>query len=181
MTWKSLRGGPGGYASTPILSRTRVTIATTPAIDPAATKRDALINALYLELVRERDEAALAGVGAAPTARGDLWRTWERYARWHLDHRDAANFILQCEASGILSEETRARQQETEAARLPTYREGIERGLLRDQPVQVFWAHFMGPIVVLSHMRDVGEIEVTDEILRRTFEGVARSVMQGTP
>ena len=140
--------------------------------------KDALINELYLELVRERDQAALAGVGAERAGHDGLRLVWERYARWHLDHRDAANFILQCESSGILSEETCAWREGTAAARLPAYAEGIERGLLRDQPVQVFWAHFMGPILVLSHMRDLGEIEVTDEVLRLTFEGVARSVVR---
>ena len=140
--------------------------------------KDALINELYLGLVRERDEAALSDVGAERADRGGLRRVWERYARWHLDHRDAANFILQCVSSGILSEETGAWRERTGAARLPAYVEGIERGLLLDLPVQVFWAHFMGPILVLSHMRDLGEIEVTDEILRLTFEGVARSVVR---
>jgi hypothetical protein len=65
------------------------------------------------------------------------------------------------------------------AAGLAMYREGIEQGMLRDVPVTVFWAHFMGPILVLSHLRDTGEIEVTEGLLRQTFEGVARSVLRG--
>ena len=142
------------------------------------SSKDELINALYLELVRDRDDSALLAYRPADSPREALWRAWERYARWHLDHPDASNFILQCEASGIISDETRAVRQEMGAAGLLTYREGIEGGTLRDLPVQVFWAHFMGPILVLSHLRDVGEIEITDEILHQTFEGVARSVLQ---
>jgi TetR/AcrR family transcriptional regulator, repressor of fatR-cypB operon len=142
------------------------------------SSKDELINSLYLELVRARDDSALLADAPADPPREALWRAWERYARWHLDHRDAANFILQCESSGIISEETLAQRQEMGAAGLTMYREGVDQGMLRDVPVTVFWAHFMGPILVLSHLRDVGEIEITDEILHQTFEGVARSVLE---
>jgi hypothetical protein len=41
----------------------------------------------------------------------------------------------------------------------------------------VFWALAAGPIFVLSQMREAGELEITDDVLRETFEGVCRSVL----
>jgi hypothetical protein len=48
--------------------------------------------------------------------------------------------------------------------------------VLRDLPIQVFYAHFAGPFFVLAQVQEKQEIEITDEILRQTFEGVARAV-----
>jgi hypothetical protein len=63
------------------------------------------------------------------------------------------------------------------AAGVASFGEAVRRGLLRDVPIQVFYALFMGPVLVLSQMRERREIEITEEILRRTFEGVARAVL----
>ena len=36
---------------------------------------------------------------------------------------------------------------------------------------------FAGPIFVLAQTRDAGELEITDDVLRATFDGVCRSVL----
>ncbi|HET8654428.1 MAG TPA: TetR/AcrR family transcriptional regulator [Longimicrobiaceae bacterium] len=141
--------------------------------------KDALINSLYLAVVRERDATALPDVDAALPAEEQLWASWSRYTHWHLEHRDAANFIQQCEASGILTEETRARQMEIREAGVESFVDSVRRGVLRELPVEVFYALYTGPILVLSHMQDKREIEITDEVLRQTFGGVCRSVLRG--
>ena len=46
-----------------------------------------------------------------------------------------------------------------------------------DLRVQVFYALFAGPIFMLARMREAGEIEVTEEVLRATFDGVCRAVL----
>lgn len=139
--------------------------------------KEALINALYLELVADRDREATGAVDPTLPPREQLWRAWSRFARWHLDHRDASNFIQQCEASAILTDETRARQAEARAAGVESFVAGVRGGLLRDLPVEVFFALFAGPILVLAHLQDKQEIEVGDEVLRLTFDGVCRSVL----
>jgi hypothetical protein len=53
----------------------------------------------------------------------------------------------------------------------------IAAGGLRDLPMTVFHALFVGPIVDLTRQRDAGEIEVTDDLLRATFAGVCRAVL----
>jgi AcrR family transcriptional regulator len=139
--------------------------------------KEALINALYLELVGDRDRAGSDGAGPELPPRERLWRAWSSYARWHLENRDASNFIQQCEASGILAEETRAREVEMHAAGVASFAEAVRRRLLRDVPLQVFYALFMGPVLVLARMQERREIEITEEILRLTFDGVARAVL----
>jgi AcrR family transcriptional regulator len=141
--------------------------------------KEALINALYLELVAEQARAA-APDGAPPDdadPRALLWHSWHGLARWHLDHPDASNVIHQCRASGILSPETRDAEQRARVDGLTRFEQAIALGVLRDLPSQVFWALYVGPIFVLVESRVSREIEVTDDVLRATFEGVCRSVL----
>ena len=140
--------------------------------------KEAMINALYLEVMEDRNRAVLGAVGAPDEAAPDaLWRSWRALAHWDLDHPDASNLILQCQASGILTAETREAEQSTTAEGLAALDAAIERRLLRPASRHVFWALFTGPIFALARMRDAGEIEITEEILRATFEGVARALL----
>ena len=139
--------------------------------------KEALINALYLEVVAARDAAVLdAGAPGLPIADA-LWHSWSSFARWHLDNRAAANFVDQCESSAILTEETRAQYVEGRERGLAHFASAVRSGHLRDLSVEVFYALFAGPALVLAHMRDKDEIEVTEEVLRATFEGVRRAVL----
>ncbi|WP_025414044.1 TetR/AcrR family transcriptional regulator [Gemmatirosa kalamazoonensis] len=143
--------------------------------------KEAMVNALYLDLIQDRDRAYLAELDAIddPTAgpAESTWRIWHALARWHLDRPDASNLIHQCRASGILTDETRAAEARDQAARLPLFRDAIAHGQLRELSQQVFWALFAGPILALVQMRDAGEIDVDDDVLRATFDGVCRSVL----
>jgi AcrR family transcriptional regulator len=147
--------------------------------------KEAMINALYLELLDEQDRAVSADVGlpaersadAAPDTRSAMWRAWSGLARWHLDRPEASSVLHQCRASGILSAETREHEQRTKAAGLVQFREAIAHGHLRDLHLHVFWALFTGPITALAEARSAGELDVTDAVLRATFDGVCRSVL----
>src|SRR5215218_6987044 len=82
--------------------------------------KEAMINALYLEVLEDRMRAIIgeSGMQAAERlddARAALWRSWYGHARWHLDHPDSSNLLLQCQTSGILTAETREIQQRIEA------------------------------------------------------------------
>ena len=143
--------------------------------------KEAMINALYLELLADRHRATM-GDGATPhegaAAPADLlWRSWHGLACWHLDRPDASNVIQQCRASGILSDATRAAEQRMDAEGFTQFEDATARRLLRPMPRQVFYALFAGPIASLVQMRDAGELEVTDAVLRATFDGVCRSVL----
>ena len=78
--------------------------------------------------------------------------------------------------AGILTEETQAREAERRATDLASYSDAVRRRLLRDLPVSVFYTHFMGPVVILAQLQEKGEMEITDDVLRLTFEGIERAV-----
>jgi AcrR family transcriptional regulator len=139
--------------------------------------KEALINALYLELITDRYRAPAEAVDPSVPAREQLWQAWSRSARWHLENRDASNFIQQCEASAILTEETRARQLELQAVAMGNFVAGVGRGMIREMPVQVFHALFTGPILILAEMQSRNETEIGDDLLALTFEAIRRAVL----
>lgn len=150
--------------------------------------KEAMINALYLQLLEERHRATTVGPAApaddagehdenAAVPRALLWQFWHALARWYLDHPDASNVIQQCRVSSILTEETRAAEQRAEAADFARFDDAVARGLIRPSSRQVCYALVAGPIAVLVQLRDAGELAVDDAVLRATFDGVCRSVL----
>jgi hypothetical protein len=85
--------------------------------------------------------------------------------------------IAQCRASGILLDDARAAEQRMDAEGQLLFDDAITHGRLRKLSRHVFWALFAGPIHVLAQMRDAGEIEITDRVLRGTFDGVCRALL----
>ncbi len=137
-----------------------------------------MINALYLELLEDRARSmrpSAAEASAAP--RDGLWAFWHGLARWHLDRPDASNVVQQCKASGILTEETRDIERREHAQGMASFEQAVAAGQLRAMSLQEFWALAVGPITQLAQMSDTGELEITDEVLRTTFDGVCRSVL----
>jgi AcrR family transcriptional regulator len=143
--------------------------------------KEAMINALYLEVLEHRDRSMAADAEGARNegaiGRAGLWAFWHGLARWHLDHPDGSSFLLQCKASAILTDGTREAERRSNAEGLANFDQAVAGGRLRDLPLHVFWALVAGPIFLLSQMRDAGEMEVTDDVLRTTFDGVCRSVL----
>lgn len=143
--------------------------------------KEAMINALYLEVLADRDRSMAADAEGArrdgAVGRAGLWAFWHGLARWHLDHPDPSSFLLQCKSSAILTDETREAERRMNAEGLVNFEHAVAAGRLRDLPLQVFWALVAGPIFLLAQMRDAGEMEITDDALQVTFDGVCRSVL----
>ena len=143
--------------------------------------KEAMINALYVAVLEDRDRSmrgsAAEPATVIPTAREGLRSFWFGLARWHLDRPDASNFIQQCKASAILTEETRERERRNHAAGMASFEQAVAAGHLRDLSLHVFWALAVGPITQLAQMNDMRELEITDDVLRSTFDGVCRSVL----
>ena len=141
--------------------------------------KEAMLNALYLDVLEDRERSmrpSSAGEATA-SARDGLWSFWHGLARWHIDRPDASNFAQQCKSSGILTEVTRDAERRRHAEGLVSFEQAVAAGHLRDMPLHVFWGLAVGPITQLAQMADAREIEVTDEVLRATFDGVCRSVL----
>jgi len=143
--------------------------------------KEAMINALYLHVLEDRNRSLYNGLPDATDPpldpREGLWRTWHGLARWHLENEEGSNLIAQCRASGILSEETRAIEQDTDAQGLVHYEAAVAKGYLRQMSRYVFWSLLAGPVYALVQMRDARETDITDEILRATFDGVCRALL----
>jgi TetR/AcrR family transcriptional regulator, repressor of fatR-cypB operon len=149
--------------------------------------KEAMINALYLQVLEDRNRTLYQSAGTTPHSAADqreaFWESWHALARWHLAHEAGSNLIAQCRASGILSDETRAVEQRIDAEGLLRYEEAVAQGYLRGMSRYVIWALLAGPVYALVQMRDAGETEITEELLRATFDGVCRALMpeQNTP
>jgi len=143
--------------------------------------KEAMINALYLEVLADRDRGMAADAADArargAVGRAGLWAFWQGLTRWHLEHPEASNFLWQCKSSAILTDETREAERRMNAEGLANFDHAVAAGRLRDLPLQVFWALVAGPIFLLAQMRDAGEMEITDDVLQSTFDGVCRSVL----
>lgn len=143
--------------------------------------KEAMINALYLHLLEDRDRSmrpdTAVPTDATASARDGLWSFWHGLARWHLDRPDASNFVQQCKSSGILTEETREVERRKHAEGLVSFEQAVAAGHLREMSLHVFWALAVGPITQLTQMSDAREIEVTDAVLQASFDGVCRSVL----
>ena len=141
--------------------------------------KEAMLNALYLDVLEDRDRSMRPrpAAPAAASASDGLWSFWHVLARWHLDRPDASNFAQQCRASGILTQETRDAEHRKHAEGLTSFEQAVAAGQLRDMSLHVFWALAVGPITQLAQMSGAREIEITDDVLRATFDGVCRSVL----
>ena len=143
--------------------------------------KEAMINALYLQVLEDRNRTLYQSADVKPHSSADqreaFWESWHALARWHLAHEAGSNFIAQCRASGILSDETRAVEQKMDAEGLVRYEQAVAEGHLRGMSRYVIWALLAGPVYALVQMRDAGETKITEDLLRATFDGVCRALM----
>jgi AcrR family transcriptional regulator len=143
--------------------------------------KEAMINALYLQVLEDRNRTLYQSADVKPHSSVDqreaFWESWHALARWHLAHEAGSNFIAQCRASGILSDETRAVEQRMDGEGLVRYEQAVAEGYLRSMSRYVIWALLAGPVYALVQMRDAGETEITEELLRATFDGVCRALV----
>lgn len=140
------------------------------------TKQE-LINELYLEVVDQYIGAVKAAVDPAASPAERLRAYWFAMARWHLDHRAAANVMLQFEASSALTPETEARKDRMEAEMVKTHFPDAD--LAQKGPLYAHVVHAMtaGPIRALAHMREKGAVEITEDLLEQTFARVEKALL----
>ncbi len=134
-----------------------------------------LLNQLYLDQSRALNRAIVAGVSERDAYPDRIKRIWRNFAWWHLDNPKAALFLRQCEASSMLGAATLEAVAEEEAE-LYRYYTHESAGLLPpgwSRPVT--WALFAGPVYMLSHLQEKGEVRVTEEMLQQTFQGILRA------
>ena len=146
--------------------------------------KEAMINALYLHVLEDRNRSLYSG---APSRRA--------HAR-----RSARRALGELARARPLAPRARGRlQPDRPVPRLghPLRRDARLRadawtprgscctsrpspkGHLRGMSRYVFWALLAGPVYALVQMRDAGETEITEDVLRATFDGVCRALLPG--
>ena len=138
--------------------------------------KEAMINALYLELLEDRERAVAIDPNVTEPREG-LRQYWHGLARWHLDRPEASSFLHQCQSSAILTQATRDEELRRNLEGFAKFDLAVAQGHIRDLPRPVFYALLVGPIFVLAQLRETGEIEMSDDLLGMTFDAVCRSVL----
>jgi AcrR family transcriptional regulator len=137
--------------------------------------KEALLNALYTELVRRRNAAILAGMEEALA--GDRLRAyWYALAHWYLDDGDVPRVIQQCEASSVLTQDSLDFRDHLDETMRRRYFPESDDLLALPLRRQVFHALLTGPVLVLAQLRDKGEIPITDDLLDETYRRVLRAL-----
>lgn len=167
------RDGLPGVATSAIAQRAGVAKGTLFAYFET---KEQLINELYLTLVAQQVRAVMDALDPSIASNARLRPYWLAFARWHLHHAAAARVMLQCEVSAVLTTETQARKAEIEAKMVRSFFPDVVEQLEASPFRYVGYALIAGPIQILTHMRDKGEIEVTDELLELTFACVEKAL-----
>lgn len=143
------------------------------------TKQD-LINELYLEVADRYINAVTDAVDSSLSPEANFRAYWFALARWHFDHRADSNVMVQLEASSALTTETRAQKDAMEEEMVRSHFPNIDPEQIEQKgPLYRHVAHAMtaGPIRALAHMREKGGVEITDELLEKTFARVKRALI----
>lgn len=136
--------------------------------------KEALLNALYVSLIRRRFERITAGLeGTTAEKFRTFWFTW---ARWYLDEPEVTQVIQQFEVSTLLTEDSIAVREALDDA---IYRMFLpDSAVIHSVPLlkQVQYALIVGPILVLAQLQDKREVPITDQLLEETYRRVRRAL-----
>ncbi len=104
--------------------------------------KDELINAVYLEIKREVVDTLLQGLAERVSVHDKMLHIWDRYIEWGVHHPEKFKVLQQIGASYQLDEHVKAAANEPFVVIERLARESIERGELRNYPVE-YLAAFM--------------------------------------
>lgn len=169
--------GRGGLQSVPTSAIAREAGVAKGTLFVYFETKEQLINELYLEVVARQIAAVTAELDPKAQPERRFRAYWFAFARWYLDHGYAAAFMLQCEVSSVLTEETQARKTTMEAEMVRTFFPGAAERLDRSLNRHVVYALIAGPIQVLAQARDKGAVKITDELLEETFSHVEKALL----
>jgi AcrR family transcriptional regulator len=106
--------------------------------------KDALVNALYLDIKREMADAMMAGFPRHVGVRQQLQYVWDRYVEWGTAQPAKKLVMAQLHTSSHITEESRAVGSAPFAEIGEVCRASIAAKVLRDYPVPFIWACMSG-------------------------------------
>jgi AcrR family transcriptional regulator len=98
--------------------------------------KDDLVNALYREIKLQLAGVLMSGFAKKRDIRSKLQHVWDSYVTWGVDHPDQRTVLAQVMVSGKLTEESKAVGAAPFAEIETMGRDAIERGLVRDVPLE---------------------------------------------
>jgi len=102
--------------------------------------KDDLINEVYLDIKRELAVSLLDGLSAEASIKDKMRHIWNRYIEWGVQHPEKFKVLRQIGESFELDETVRAQGKEPFIELERIAHESIEKGELRDYPVEYLGA-----------------------------------------
>jgi AcrR family transcriptional regulator len=125
-----------GFWDTPTLLISRTAGVAEGTLFNYFTTKDDLINAVYLAIKQELAETLFDGLIGTRPLQEQARHIWHRYIAWGLTHTEKFKVLNQIGDSYQLNDEVRAASEELFAGLTRMVRESIERGAIRDYPVE---------------------------------------------
>lgn len=101
--------------------------------------KDALVNALYLEIKRELADAMMVHFPHHATIRQQLQYVWDGFVRWGVAHPAKKQVIDQLKTAAAITPETRQVAGAPFAEIEQLFRASVANRVLRDYPVAFIW------------------------------------------
>lgn len=132
--------------------------------------KEDLINQLYTEARLESHRELLKDFDADAPVRERLYGVWCGFIQNYLKCPTLYRFLLQYESSPYLRDSTRALIEDMKEPFHDMRDDGVDQGLLRDVPMPLFAAFFVGALnhLVQQHLDD--EITLDDAVIDDAFE-----------
>jgi AcrR family transcriptional regulator len=156
--------------------------ATTGSIYHFFDGKDALLGALYLEVLRGYQVSLLERLGRARSGRGAVRGIVEYFLDWVGDHPDAARFLFEARRSpavAAVEEEVRAGNRELfRGVRRQLERLGVAAA--RSLPPDLLLAILMGPAMAFAREHLSGQARTDLRRARRALARAAWAALQST-
>ncbi len=140
--------------------------------------KDALVNALYLQIKREMADAMVADFPHHAAIRQQLLYVWDCFVRWGVAHPDKKQVMDQLKTAAAITPETRQVAAAPFAGIEQLFRASVASGVLRDYPVAFIWA-CMASLAEATMDAMAREPEAADAYRQMGFEILWNGIAQG--
>jgi AcrR family transcriptional regulator len=163
----------GTAASTSLVAR-RAGVAHGSVFHYFETKAD-LLNAAYLRLKAELDDAVVDGLSTEADPVGQLKHMWMHWMRWGTANPERRRALARLGNSDILSPETRGQSKAMAQIGIAVVEQVSAGGAFRGQPF-TFVASFLDAVANATMDFMIAEPDRADETCETAFQGVKRAL-----
>jgi AcrR family transcriptional regulator len=140
--------------------------------------KDALVNALYLQIKGEMADAMVADFPHHAAIRQQLQYVWDCFVRWGVAQPDKKQVMDQLKTAAAITADTRLVAAAPFMAIEQLFRASVASGVLRDYPVAFIWA-CMASLAEATMDAMAREPEAADAYRQMGFEILWNGIAQG--